>query len=473
MNKKLIVIALIGIVFSVKAQIKLIQLYPNADHNKSHPTLTVYTVDPMVQPTGTAIIILPQVTSHKEYNIKVAEWFSKKGVAVFLLDYGLEDKNQLTITLAETDGFAAVSYIRRHSASYKLFPNLIGILGFEDGSLASISMALADTTSNRLDFVGIIDPNFTQVSLNAAKPDAPPLFIATAASGSKAKQLQYLGLYNDLKNAGQSTEIHLYANENNLLFDTSAGSWNNCFVGWLKGQGLLKPMSNEKTEARKTAEGWQNLKKYYDDLIYNDWSWLSKYRDANTQLPAPANGEKRVVFLGNSITENWYNIDSAFFKKNDYIGRGIGGQVSAQMLVRFREDVINLHPLAVVIEAGTNDIAENRGPISIKNIFGNIVSIIELAKVNKIKPIICPVLPATDFPWHHGLNPAQKIIKLNNMLKQYAKENHIVYVDYWSAMVNDKDGLKAKWSQDGFVHPNLAGYKVMEPLVQAAINKVL
>lgn len=227
-----------------------------------------------------------------------------------------------------------------------------------------------------------------------------------------------------------------------------------------------------RAQQKKNAENFAHLQKYYDSLFHNDWAWISKYQEANARLPAPAPGERRVVFLGNSITENWYNIDPTFFKKNHYIGRGIGGQVSSQMLVRFRDDVLNLKPTIVVIEAGTNDIAQNQGPISLQNIFGNIVSMVELAKVNGITPIISSVLPATDFPWHHGLKPAQKIIQLNTMLKRYAKRNHIIYVDYWSAMVNDKDGLKANLSLDGFVHPNLAGYKVMEPMVQVAIDKV-
>lgn len=226
-----------------------------------------------------------------------------------------------------------------------------------------------------------------------------------------------------------------------------------------------------KTEAQKKAEDFASFQKYFENLLHTDWAWISRYQDADSALPAPAAGEKRVVFMGNSITENWYNMDSIFFRKNHYIGRGIGGQVSSQMLVRFREDVINLKPVAVVISAGTNDIAENRGPVSLENIFGNIVSMSQLAQANGIIPIIASVLPATDFPWHHGLNPAPKIIKLNQMLKEYTEKNNIVYVDYWSAMVNDKNGLKTDLSLDGFVHPDMKGYKIMEPLVQDAVRK--
>jgi S-formylglutathione hydrolase FrmB/lysophospholipase L1-like esterase len=225
----------------------------------------------------------------------------------------------------------------------------------------------------------------------------------------------------------------------------------------------------KKNEDEKAAENFANLMKFYDNLLHVDWPNIAKYQDDNAKVAVLAGDEKKVVFMGNSITENWYSQDPAFFQTNHYIGRGIGGQVSSQMLVRFREDVIDLKPMAVVIEAGTNDIAENRGPISLENVFGNIVSMVQLAQASHIVPIIGSVLPATEFSWHRGLEPAQKIMKLNAMLKEYARKNHVIYIDYWSAMVNDKKGLKPELTMDGLVHPNIAGYKVMEPLVQAAI----
>lgn len=474
MNKRLIVIALMGMAFSVKAQHKLIQLDHNKAGNEDNPMMTVFAVDPMVQSTGTAVVLLPGSISNKTDNSKIAEWLSTKGVTSFLIDYGpLNEKNSGIMTMAKADGLSAIAYLRNHAADYKLLSNHIGLLGFSDAGHAAASIALDHNTNSFPDFVGIINPHFSKSALNDFQSTSPPLFIAAAANASEAKGLKDVDLYKDLSHTGQSTEFHLYAKENNFLFDTASGSWNNCFANWLKEEGFLTPLSQEETPAKKTAEGWANLKKYYDNLIYTDWPWLSKYKDANANLIASGQKENKVVFLGNSITENWYNIDSAFFKRNNYIGRGIGGQVSGQMLVRFREDVINLHPKIVVILAGTNDIAENRGPITIENSFGDIVSMVELARVNGIKPILCSVLPASDFPWHHGLNPAPKIIQLNKMLKEYANKNHISYVDYWSAMVNGKDGLKAKWAQDGFVHPNLIGYKVMEPLVKAAIDKAL
>lgn len=226
-------------------------------------------------------------------------------------------------------------------------------------------------------------------------------------------------------------------------------------------------------KAQQDAENWKNWQKSVDERMRNDWASLNRYADADSKLAAPLPAEKRVVFTGNSITDNWYNTDSAFFKTNHYIGRGIGGQTSSQILLRFREDIINLKPVAVVISAGTNDIAQNTGPISLENVFGNIVSMVELSKASGIKPILTSVLPASEFPWHPGLQPAGKIIKLNAMIKSYAIKNHLVYVDYWSAMKNEKDGMKAELSMDGFVHPNMQGYKVMEPLVNAGIRQAL
>lgn len=241
----------------------------------------------------------------------------------------------------------------------------------------------------------------------------------------------------------------------------------------VRAQDRSTSVGAKKTEDQKRAEDFAKLQQYFENLLHTDWAWISKYENANKELLPPAPGENRVVFIGNSITENWYNTDTRFFQGNHYIGRGIGGQVSAQMLVRFREDVINLKPVAVVINAGTNDIAENRGPITIENIFGNIVSMVELSKANKIIPIVASVLPASDFPWHHDLSPAPKIMRLNAMLKAYCQKNNLVYIDYWSAMVNSENGLRPELTTDGFVHPNLKGYKIMEPLAEAAINNAL
>ena len=203
-----------------------------------------------------------------------------------------------------------------------------------------------------------------------------------------------------------------------------------------------------------------------------DWANTSRFKDANAKLAPPSSGEKRVVFMGNSITEGWINTDPDFFAGKPYVNRGISGQTTPQMLVRFRPDVINLNPAVVVILAGTNDIAGNTGPSTLEMILDNLISMTELAKANKIKVVLSSVLPAFDYPWKHGLEPAPKIVKLNEMIKKYADDNGIVYLDYFTAMVDERNGLKKELSGDG-VHPNLAGYKIMEPLAGAAIKMAL
>lgn len=203
-----------------------------------------------------------------------------------------------------------------------------------------------------------------------------------------------------------------------------------------------------------------------------DWADLAKYAGENKILGAPSKTEKRVVFMGNSITEGWKMMDSAFFAGRPYVDRGISGQTTPQMLIRFRPDVIELKPAAVVILAGINDIAENNGPISLEAVFGNIVSMVQLAKANKIKVVMCAVLPANRFPWRPSILPAEKVIALNKMLFDYASQNKIVYVDYYSAMVDDQKGLPKRYAEDG-IHPTLEGYKVMESLVEEGIKKAM
>jgi len=204
----------------------------------------------------------------------------------------------------------------------------------------------------------------------------------------------------------------------------------------------------------------------------SDWAYLSKYREENTQISAPALGEKRIVFFGDSITEGWKKINVEFFIGKSYINRGINGQTTSQMLLRFRPDVIELKPKIVVILAGGNDIAENTGPISLEMILGNLISMCELAKANNIKVVLCSILPANDFPWKRGMEPADKIEALNELIRKYTKANDIPYADYFSVMIDEQKGLKSIYSEDG-VHPNKEGYRVMEPIVEKIINSLL
>jgi lysophospholipase L1-like esterase len=204
----------------------------------------------------------------------------------------------------------------------------------------------------------------------------------------------------------------------------------------------------------------------------NDWADLNRYKEDNLKIGLPAPDENRVVFMGNSITEGWIQLSPEFFIDKPYINRGISGQTTPQMLVRFRPDVVNLKPKVVVILAGTNDIAGNTGPSTLEMIEDNIASMVEIAKANNIKVVLCSVLPAYDYPWKTGLVPAQKIIDLNKWIKEYAIKSKIIYVDYFTPMADERNGLKKEYSEDG-VHPNLTGYKVMEPLVEMAIEEAL
>ena len=202
---------------------------------------------------------------------------------------------------------------------------------------------------------------------------------------------------------------------------------------------------------------------------------FSKYGEENSKLEIPMDNENRVVFMGNSITEAWKNKRPEFFNRNNYICRGISGQVTHQMLLRFRTDVTDLNPKAVVILAGTNDIAQNSGYVSLQSVAENIFTMAELADYHGIKVILCSVLPAIDFPWKRGLEPATKIIELNDMIKKYADDKHFPYVDYYSEMVDDAGGLKVPdyTSEDDLVHPNVSGYEVMEKVVTPVIKEVL
>lgn len=199
-----------------------------------------------------------------------------------------------------------------------------------------------------------------------------------------------------------------------------------------------------------------------------DFANFGKYQKQNQEVISQ-NIVPNSVLMGDSITEGWFATDPGFFTKNNFVGRGIGGQVTSQMLLRFREDVIKLKPKRVIILAGTNDIAENQGPISLEKVFGNIVSMAELAKANNIKVVLCSVLPAYDFPWRKDMKPADKVIALNKMIKDYAQKNNITYVDYHNALKNEKNGLPKEIAEDG-IHPNKSGYEKMEAILMKTLK---
>jgi lysophospholipase L1-like esterase len=206
-------------------------------------------------------------------------------------------------------------------------------------------------------------------------------------------------------------------------------------------------------------------------VFAQDWAQLKEFQLANQELEMIPT-EERVVFFGNSITIGWLHTMPLFFKDRPFINRGISGQTTPQMLVRFRQDVLDLKPKVVVILAGTNDIAGNTGPMTLDEIMGNLKSMAELAMANNIEVILCSVLPASDYPWRPGLEPNKKIPALNEMINDYTEQAGAHYMDYYTALVNDMNGMDKDLAHDG-VHPTKAGYEIMAPIALKAIKKVL
>jgi acetyl esterase/lipase/lysophospholipase L1-like esterase len=515
-----------GILFSTSiltAQQKVIQLYQGAApgsenwtwneaendnnawktkavYNVSRPTLTVFAPDSMSS-TGTAIIIAPGGAFHalsiNSEGYDVANWLVKKGVTCFVLKYRLarslttdpvaemtakwgkpefNEENKAVIPLGIADGKKAIAYVRAHADQYGVDPHKIGIVGFSAGGTVAASAAFNYTSENRPDFVAPVYPFFPPEMIATIPADAPPMFIVAASDDGLNLAPHSVNLYQQWLTAKHPAEIHMYSTGNHgfgmRVQHLPSDTWIERFGDWLRLNNYLKLL--RPPEWTKKLADWQldDIKKKDEARFHSDWQNLTRYKDANTALAATKSTKPRVVFMGNSITDGWIRADSAFFAGKNYIDRGISGQTTPQMLIRFRPDVIDLKPAVVVILAGINDIAGNTGPATLEETFGNIVSMSQLAKANNIKVVISSVLPAYDFPWRPGLQPAGKVIQLNAMLKAYALKNNMVYLDYFNAMKDERNGLPARLSQDG-VHPNLTGYKIMEPLAEQAIAEAL
>lgn len=253
-------------------------------------------------------------------------------------------------------------------------------------------------------------------------------------------------------------------------------------IGWFAAAGLQaqQPVAAPKDEpapaqapaAQTSPSGHPNNAYWieHDKQLLVDFGGFEQFKEDDVKLGEPAAGEDRVVFMGDSITEGWH-LDESFPSK-PYVNRGISGQTTPQMLVRFRQDVVDLKPKVVIILAGINDIAGNTGPMTLEQTEENIASMADLAAANRIHVVLCSVLPAFDFTWAPGLEPAPKVALLNAWLRGYAAAKHYVYVDYYSAMKDDRGGLPATLSKDG-VHPLPAGYAIMTPLAEAGIEKAL
>jgi lysophospholipase L1-like esterase len=205
----------------------------------------------------------------------------------------------------------------------------------------------------------------------------------------------------------------------------------------------------------------------HDQLMLSDFAYLARFKEDDVKLGLPARGEDRVVFMGDSITEGWH-LDQSFAGK-PYINRGISGQTTPQMVLRFHQDVVGLKPKTVVILAGINDIAGNTGPETLEDIENNLAAMSEMAAANHIRVVLCSVLPAYDFPWAPGQYPAHKVVELNEWIKSYAAAKGHTYVDFHTAMKDERGGLPSTLSRDG-VHPLPAGYAIMAPLVEAALE---
>jgi lysophospholipase L1-like esterase len=203
-----------------------------------------------------------------------------------------------------------------------------------------------------------------------------------------------------------------------------------------------------------------------------DWANYGRYAEANAALKATGT-RPEAVFMGNSITDAWPRTRPAFFTAGNYVGRGISGQVTAQMLARFRADVIDLKPRVVVILAGTNDIARNQGFVAVENIAANIISMAQLARANGIEPVICSILPAAEYPWRREITEvADKVRAVNAILKEWATAENCVWVDYFTAMADERGGLPTRLADDG-IHPNTAGYEMMESIVKPVLDNLL
>lgn len=457
----------------------------NVVYDVSKPTLTVFQPDSSIA-NGTAAIICPgggfHLLSINSEGIDVANWLMKKGVTCFVLKYRVmhsvtgnpvqdmmdmvnkkqdsDDETKTIIAMAISDGHEAMAYVRKHATEYKINPGKIGIIGFSAGGTVAASAALNYTKDNKPDFVAPIYAFMPDSVVKNIPADAPPMFLAAASDDQLGLVPHSINLYNKWIDSKHQAELHLYVKGGHgfgmRVQNIPTDSWIERLGEWLQLMGYIKPGS------MLSAQQVGNMQK-----TLKDWCNINKYAADNEAIKSIAD-KNGVVFMGNSITEGWKNADADFFSQNPYIDRGISGQTTPQMLVRFREDVIDLKPAVVVILAGINDIAQNTGYIKLEDTYGNIISMAELAKANNIKVVLSSVLPAYDFPWRPGMQPAEKVVKLNEMLKAYASKHNIVYVDYFSAMADERKGLPTNLSGDG-VHPNLAGYKIMEPLVQRAI----
>lgn len=464
-------------------------------YNVAQPSLLYYPAGNNL--SGTSVIIAPggalQILSIDNEGINVAKHLNEQGIDAFVLKYSLYPTNKepfselndnffsdekkrdslisKIIPYAMEDGLSAISYVRKNAGEFGLNPDRIGFMGFSAGGTVTMSVVYNCDDKNRPNFIAPIYPWIGEMG-NKVPDVKTPAFIVVANDDHLNLAPHSLEIYRKWKEADQPVALHIYGKGGHGFgVDKNynpTDNWIEQFVSWLGGEGLLWPERPQGYFSNFSFKEYQKMQDDQQELLKTDWGNLTRYSNDNAKIEGLAS-EDNIVFYGNSITDNWIRYDSDFFEKNGFIDRGISGQTTSQMLVRFRADVVNLNPKAVVFLAGTNDIAENTGPISIENIFGNIVSMVEIASANNIRSILCSVLPVYQYSWNKEIEPVSKIKELNQMLRDYANTNNIPYVDYYSVFVDDKGGFPEKYSQDG-VHPNLEGYKIMEQIVSKCIE---
>jgi acetyl esterase/lipase/lysophospholipase L1-like esterase len=470
-------------------------------YNVSQPTITAYLPD-SINATGTAVIIAPgggfHTLSINSEGVDVAKYLNSKGVAAFVLKYRLvhsltddpvkelmgkmgtkklDEDNAPIVPLAMQDGLEAVKYVRNHANEWNVDKNRIGFMGFSAGGTVTMSVIYNATDESRPNFIAPIYTYAGAIIGSEIPKIKTPIFIAVASDDQLGLTSQSVDIYKKWFEAKQPAELHIYEKgghgfgmrKNKVPTDT----WYERFGEWMKMQGYLKKLYPNKYEKQFGEESTAQYAIQEFERMKTDFGNLAKYKMVNEKLAKSKSNENRVVFLGNSITEAWANVDSMFFRNNNFIGRGISGQTSSQTLLRFRQDVVSLSPKAVLIQIGTNDVAENTGPYEQSFSLANIQSMVEIAQANGIKVILGAILPATNFEWRRSLGDrSAMIVDLNKKIKSYAESKKIVFVDYHTKLKNIKNGLDLDMALDG-VHPTIKGFKIMEEMALKSIDIVL
>jgi lysophospholipase L1-like esterase/dienelactone hydrolase len=472
-------------------------------YNVVNPVLIEY-LPSATNNMGTAVIIAPGGAMNflgvDHEAADVAKWLNSKGITAFVLRYRLNhlvsddpfkesmemtmdkqlwnSKSKVTIPLAVADGLKAIEYVRNNADKYNISPKRVGMIGFSAGGIVTFGAAFSQIAEKRPDFIASIYSTHKSLEEPKIPKNATPLFMTIANDDVHGFATDNTELYNEWQKVGnKNATLHIYEKgghgfglkKQNLPTD----SWTERFEEWLDQHGWLWPINPKGFYAAFTPEQAKKLRKDEADRLKTDWAFTKRYAEENNKLPAPKADEKRVVFLGSSRIENWKKYSPDFFTANpNYLNRGVSGQTSPQMLLRFRDDVINLKPAAVVFSGGSNDIAQNTGPTTLEAIASNVEAMILLAKANNIKFIMCSEMPTNSYPWNPNIQPADQIVELNKLYKGLAIKYKLPFVDTYTSLVDEQKGLKKEYQQDP-VHPNKIGYLVLEPIVQKAIKSTL